>query len=78
MALFLVFDAARYGLLWARKLTRDRTVDIARRVERTSSSAAADHQVLRSGTDVTVCCKTPTSPLMSPIRRRPGQAFAER
>lgn len=53
VTLFLIFDAARDNLIWARELTRDKTVDIGRRVERTNTSAAAVGKVLYGGTDVT-------------------------
>jgi hypothetical protein len=52
-ALFLLFDAASYDLIWARELTRDETVGIGRRVEHTNSSAVAVRNVLRGGSDVT-------------------------
>jgi hypothetical protein len=52
-ALFLLFDAASYDLIWARELTRAETVNIGRRVEHTNSSAVAVRNVLHGGRDVT-------------------------
>ncbi|QKS87189.1 DUF6998 domain-containing protein [Curtobacterium flaccumfaciens] len=52
-ALFLLFDAATYDLIWARELSRDETISIGRRVEHTNSSTVAVRNVLRAGLDVT-------------------------
>ncbi|MFZ7087651.1 hypothetical protein [Curtobacterium sp. RRHDQ10] len=52
-AVFLLFDAATYDLIWARELSRDETIGIGRRVEHTNSSSVAVRDVLRVGVDVT-------------------------
>jgi len=52
-ALFLLFDASTYDLIWARELTREETEVIGRRVEHTNSTAILVRGVATSGTDVT-------------------------
>lgn len=52
-ALFLLFDARTYDLIWARELSRNETIGIGRRVEHTNSSSVAVRNVLRCGMDVT-------------------------
>jgi hypothetical protein len=52
-ALFLLFDAATYDLVWARELDRDETQSLGRRVEHTNSSAVLVRDVAHAGADVT-------------------------
>jgi hypothetical protein len=52
-ALFILFDANTYDLIWARELTSDETQAIGRRVEHTNSSAILVRGVASSGSDVT-------------------------
>ncbi|MDP4332013.1 hypothetical protein Q7F20_01395 [Curtobacterium sp. A7_M15] len=52
-ALFLLFDAATYDLIWVRELDRDQTQSLGRRVEHTNSSAILVRDVAHAGADVT-------------------------
>jgi len=52
-ALFLLFDAATYGLTWARELTRAETKALARADEHTASSRIIVRDVAVAGRDVT-------------------------
>jgi len=52
-ALFLLFDATSYDLIWARVLTAEATRAIGRRVEHTNSSAIVIRNVAAAGIDVT-------------------------
>ncbi len=52
-AVFLVFDAATFDLLWARELTRTEAETLGRRVEHTNSFTITVRQVSSAGVDVT-------------------------
>lgn len=52
-ALFMLFDADTYALVWARELSRDETQALGRRVEHTNSSSILVRGVAQIGTDVT-------------------------
>lgn len=52
-ALFLLFDAANYDLVWARQLTADEAAALGRRVEHTNSTAIPIRRVASVGLDVT-------------------------
>lgn len=52
-ALFLLFDAETYNLVWARELGSEETRLIGRRVEHTNSSSVLVRDVAHAGADVT-------------------------
>ncbi|WIB65815.1 hypothetical protein [Curtobacterium sp. MCBD17_040] len=53
VALFLLFDAANYDLVWARQLTAAEAETLGRRVEHTNSTAIPIRRVTTVGLDVT-------------------------
>jgi hypothetical protein len=53
VALFLLFDAANYDLVWARQLTAEEAASLGRRVEHTNSTAIPIRRVTTVGIDVT-------------------------
>ncbi|MBE3076996.1 hypothetical protein HA387_00960 [Clavibacter michiganensis subsp. michiganensis] len=57
-ALFLLFDATSYDLIWARELTSETTRAIGRRVEHTNSSAIVVRNVAAAGLDVTTTVRS--------------------
>ncbi|MFL0361246.1 DUF6998 domain-containing protein [Curtobacterium flaccumfaciens] len=56
-ALFLLFDATSYDLIWARQLTSEETEAIGRRVEHTNSSAIVVRNVAAAGIDVSTAVR---------------------
>ncbi len=52
-ALFLLFDAADYSLVWAKLLTSEATQALGRRSEHTNSTTILTRQVATHGADVT-------------------------
>jgi hypothetical protein len=57
-ALFLLFDATSYDLIWARELTSEMTQAIGRRVKHTNSSAIVVRNVAVAGLDVTATVRS--------------------
>lgn len=52
LAVFVLFDARTYDIIWARELTSAETQELGRRVEHTNSSAVLVRQVASGGRDV--------------------------